>query len=63
MHGLEQLVILFIAAVILAAAARPAREAILAMRASDEIGDNAFHQIEEHLDWLDRAAPNPAQAT
>ena len=30
-----------------------ARQAILAMRASDEIGDDAFHRIEEELDWLD----------
>jgi len=26
------------------------------MRASDEIGDDAFHQIEEELDWLEMAA-------
>jgi hypothetical protein len=25
------------------------------MRASDEIGDDAFHQIEEELDWLEMA--------
>jgi hypothetical protein len=25
------------------------------MRANDEIGDDAFHQIEEELDWLDMA--------
>lgn len=29
-----------------------AREAVLAMRASEEIGDDAFHRIEEKLDWL-----------
>jgi hypothetical protein len=23
------------------------------MRAGDEIGDNAFHQMEEELDWLE----------
>ena len=32
-----------------------ARQAVLAMRANDEIGDDAFHQIEEELDWLDMA--------
>jgi CPA1 family monovalent cation:H+ antiporter len=32
-----------------------ARQAVLAMRATDEIGDDAFHQIEEELDWLDMA--------
>ena len=25
----------------------------LAMRANDEIGDDAFHQMEEELDWLE----------
>ncbi len=32
-----------------------ARQAVLAMRASGEIGDDAFHQIEEELDWLEMA--------
>ena len=32
-----------------------AREAVLAMRANDEIGDDAFHRIEEELDWLEMA--------
>ena len=32
-----------------------AREAVLAMRASDEIGDDAFHQMEEELDWIEMA--------
>jgi CPA1 family monovalent cation:H+ antiporter len=32
-----------------------ARQAVLAMRAHDEIGDDAFHQIEEELDWLEMA--------
>jgi CPA1 family monovalent cation:H+ antiporter len=36
-------------------ALRAAREAVLAMRASDEIGDDAFHRIEEELDWLEMA--------
>jgi len=36
-------------------AVHAARDAILAMRASDEIGDDAFHQIEEELDWLEMA--------
>jgi monovalent cation/hydrogen antiporter len=30
-----------------------ARQAVLAMRASHEIGDDAFHQLEEQLDWLE----------
>ena len=32
-------------------ALKAAREAVLAMRAAQEIGDDAFHQIEEELDW------------
>ena len=30
-----------------------ARQAIIAMRANNEIGDDAFHQLEEQLDWLE----------
>ena len=30
-----------------------ARQALVAMRAGNEIGDDAFHQIEEELDWLE----------
>lgn len=36
-------------------ALQSARQAVLAMRSSDEIGDDAFHQIEEELDWLEMA--------
>jgi Na+/H+ antiporter len=36
-------------------AVEAARQAVLAMRASDEIGDDAFHEIEEELDWLEMA--------
>jgi monovalent cation/hydrogen antiporter len=36
-------------------ALRAAREAVLAMRASDEIGDDAFHVVEEELDRLEVA--------
>jgi len=36
-------------------AVEAAREIILAMRANDEIGDDAFHQMEEELDWLEMA--------
>ena len=36
-------------------ALQAARRAVLAMRASDEIGDDAFHRIEEELDWLEMA--------
>lgn len=32
-----------------------ARQAVLAMRASDEIGDNAFHRMQEELDWIEMA--------
>jgi NhaP-type Na+/H+ or K+/H+ antiporter len=34
-------------------AVQAARQAVLAMRANDEIGDDAFHQMEEELDWLE----------
>jgi CPA1 family monovalent cation:H+ antiporter len=37
------------------AALQAARNAILAMRAQDEIGDNAFHLMEAELDWLEMA--------
>jgi CPA1 family monovalent cation:H+ antiporter len=37
------------------AALQAAREAVLAMRANDEIGDDAFHQLEEELDGLEMA--------
>jgi monovalent cation/hydrogen antiporter len=33
-----------------------ARRAVLTMRHEDEIGDDAFHLIEEELDWLEMAA-------
>ena len=33
-----------------------ARRAVIAMRARDEIGDDAFHRIEEELDWLEMAS-------
>jgi CPA1 family monovalent cation:H+ antiporter len=32
-----------------------ARREVLAMRANNEIGDDAFHRIEEELDWLEMA--------
>ena len=32
-----------------------ARQAVLAMRDNDEIGDDAFHAMEEELDWLEMA--------
>jgi CPA1 family monovalent cation:H+ antiporter len=31
------------------------RQAVFAMRTQDEIGDDAFHRIEEELDWLEMA--------
>jgi monovalent cation/hydrogen antiporter len=36
-------------------ALQAARQAVLAMRSSDEIGDDAFHRVEEELDWLEMA--------
>jgi Na+/H+ antiporter len=36
-------------------AVQAARDIVLAMRATDEIGDDAFHQLEEELDWLEMA--------
>jgi monovalent cation/hydrogen antiporter len=36
-------------------ALQAARQAVLAMRANAEIGDDAFHQVEEDLDWLEMA--------
>lgn len=36
-------------------ALQAAREEVLRMRATKEIGDNAFHQVEEDLDWLEMA--------
>ena len=38
-----------------------ARQAVHAMRANDEIGDDAFHEIEEELDWLEMAASRDAE--
>jgi Na+/H+ antiporter len=37
------------------AALQAARQAVLAMRANNEIGDDAFHLVEEDLDWLEMA--------
>jgi len=36
-------------------AVQAARREVYAMRASYEIGDDAFHKIEEELDWIDMA--------
>jgi len=36
-------------------ALKAARDAVLAMRDKDEIGDDAFHLMEEELDWLEMA--------
>ena len=40
----------------LAQAVRAARQVIVAMRDNEEIGDDAFHRLEEELDWLEMAA-------
>jgi CPA1 family monovalent cation:H+ antiporter len=42
-------------------AVQAARRAVLAMRASHEIGDDAFHRIEEELDWLEMAGSRGGQ--
>ena len=39
-------------------AVQAARLAVLAMRANAEIGDDAFHRVEEELDWLEMNAPS-----
>jgi CPA1 family monovalent cation:H+ antiporter len=36
-------------------ALQAARREVLRMRASNEIGDDAFHRVEEDLDWLEMA--------
>ncbi len=36
-------------------AIKAAREAVIDMRATGEIGDDAFHHVEEELDWLEMA--------
>jgi CPA1 family monovalent cation:H+ antiporter len=41
-------------------ALRAARTALLAMRRSGEIGDDAFHTLENDLDWME--APDPLRA-
>jgi NhaP-type Na+/H+ or K+/H+ antiporter len=38
---------------------RAARQAVLAMRTRNEIGDDAFHRIEEKLDWIEIASGDP----
>jgi monovalent cation/hydrogen antiporter len=40
------------------AALDAARQAVLSMRASNEIGDDAFHIVEEELDWHEMAVGN-----
>jgi CPA1 family monovalent cation:H+ antiporter len=39
-------------------ALRAARQAVLAMRSSEEIGDDAFHRLEEEIDWLEMGGGN-----
>jgi len=40
-----------------------ARKALLQMRAHDEIGDAAFHRLEEELDWLEMSSSPFHRAT
>jgi Na+/H+ antiporter len=42
-------------------ALRAARETIYVMRAADEIGDDAFHSVEQELDWLEMALGEDAR--
>jgi Na+/H+ antiporter len=42
-------------------AIRAARRAIIAMRSNEEIGDDAFHRMEEELDWLEMAGSRDEQ--
>jgi CPA1 family monovalent cation:H+ antiporter len=42
-------------------ALKAARDAVLDMRATGEIGDDAFHRIEEELDWLEMAGVTTAE--
>jgi len=37
-------------------ALQASRDAVFAMRESEEIGDDAFHQLEEELDWIEMSA-------
>jgi NhaP-type Na+/H+ or K+/H+ antiporter len=37
-----------------------ARKEVLTMRANQEIGDDAFHQLEEELDWLEMSGRHPS---
>jgi CPA1 family monovalent cation:H+ antiporter len=43
-------------------ALQAARQAVLAMRVSEEIGDDAFHQIEEELDWIEMSGADGRDA-
>jgi monovalent cation/hydrogen antiporter len=42
-------------------ALKAARQAVFVMRANDEIGDDAFHRIEEKLDWIEMASSQDQQ--
>jgi monovalent cation/hydrogen antiporter len=39
-----------------------ARQSVLAMRASEEIGDDAFHQMEAELDWIEMSGGDKEDA-
>jgi Na+/H+ antiporter len=43
-------------------ALQAARQAVLDMRASEEIGDDAFHQMEEELDWMEMTGRGQEEA-
>ena len=43
-------------------AIQAARQAVLAMRESEEIGDDAFHRMEEELDWIEMSGAGTEDA-
>jgi monovalent cation/hydrogen antiporter len=43
-------------------ALKAARQVVLGMRANNEIGDDAFHQLEEELDWIEMAGGGREEA-
>jgi monovalent cation/hydrogen antiporter len=43
-------------------AVEAARQVVHAMRATDEIGDDAFHQMEQELDWIEMAVTGKEEA-
>lgn len=60
MQELEYILAIFVTAVALAAAAcevHTARRLLLEMRAAGDIDDDAFHALENDLDWMEVSDP------